>query len=83
MKRFSFSDMNRLSGEILETALSEPVALTKYGKERLVIIPADRYRSLASGAEPTAFTLAGAPDAIHDELMAGLDIVLGDEPGDA
>lgn len=83
MKRFSFSDMNRLSGEILEAALSEPVALTKYGKERLVIVPADRYRSLTSGARQTAFTVEGSPDAVNDELMAGLDAILADEPRDA
>ncbi|TCR03932.1 hypothetical protein EDF70_10227 [Neorhizobium sp. JUb45] len=29
MKQFSFSDMNRVSGKILETELIEPVALTK------------------------------------------------------
>lgn len=83
MKRFSFSDMNRLSGEILETALSEPVALTKYGKERLVIIPADRYRALAGAPRQTAFTLEDAPDDIHGELIDGLDAILADEPRNA
>ncbi|WP_246617930.1 hypothetical protein [Rhizobium populisoli] len=33
MELFSFSDMNRASGEILEAALIEPVTLTKRGKE--------------------------------------------------
>ncbi|MCJ2014087.1 prevent-host-death protein [Methylobacterium sp. J-076] len=83
MKRYSFSDMNRLSGEILETALSEPVALTKYGKERLVIIPADRYRSLTGRLPQTAFTLEDAPDTVHAELMEGLDSILADEPRNA
>ena len=83
MKSFSFSDMNRLSGEILEAALSEPVALTKYGKERLVIIPADRYRALAGASRPTAYTLEGAPDDVHGELMDGLDAILADEPRNA
>lgn len=83
MKSYSFSDMNRLSGEILEAALSEPVALTKYGKERLVIIPADRYRRLAGIPRQTAFTVDGAPDAVNDELMEGLNSVLMDEPRDA
>ena len=78
MKQFSFSDMNRLSGEILETALTEPVALTKYGKERLVIVPADRYRSLVGDVKPTAFTIDDAPDDVHAELMGGLDAILTD-----
>ena len=83
MKRYSFSEMNRLSGEILEAALSEPVALTKYGKERLVIIPAEHFRALAGGSRQTAFTLDDAPDAIHDELMDGLDALLADKPRNA
>lgn len=32
MKQFTFSDMNRASGEALETALVERVGLTKHGK---------------------------------------------------
>ncbi|QGM98760.1 hypothetical protein [Methylocystis parvus] len=75
MKQFSFSDMNRLSGEILENALSEPVALTKYGRERLIILSADRYRQLVGRPQP-AFTLEGAPDNVHDELMRGLDAII-------
>lgn len=79
MKSFSFSDMNRLSGEILEAALTEPVTLTKYGKERLVIIPADRYRAIIGTTPVTAYTLESAPDAIHSELMKGLDAILSTE----
>ncbi len=79
MKSYSFSDMNRLSGEILETALSEPVALTKYGKERLVIVQAERYRSLAGLPRQMAFTVEGAPNAVNAELMDGLAAILGDE----
>ncbi len=79
MKSFSFSDMNRSSGEILEAALTEPVALTKYGKERLVIIPADHYRAITGRRTSTAYTLEGAPDDIHAELMNGIDAILADE----
>lgn len=83
MKYYSFSDMNRLSGEILETALSEPVALTKYGKERLVLLSIDQYRKWDARGRQTAFTVEGAPDGINDELMEGLDGLLADEPKDA
>lgn len=51
MKQFTFSDMNRASGEILEAALVEPVSLTKRGKDKLVILTAEQipkaYRSFA------------------------------------
>jgi hypothetical protein len=41
MKQFTCSEMNQASGEILEAALIEPVALTKRGKKKLVILTAE------------------------------------------
>jgi prevent-host-death family protein len=82
MKQYTFSDMNRLSGEILEAALTEPVVLTKHGKEKLVILTASRYRHLAGQPASTAYTLEGAPDEVHNELMAGLDSLLAGPPLD-
>lgn len=82
MKQFTFSDINRLSGEILEAALTEPVVLTKHGKEKLVILPAARYRQLAGQPQSTAYTLEDAPDKVHNELMAGLDSLLADRAPD-
>lgn len=35
MKKFTFSDLNNASGEILDAAMIEPVALTQNGAERL------------------------------------------------
>jgi prevent-host-death family protein len=76
MKRYTFSDMKRVSREILETALSEPVALTKRGKEKLVIIPAVQYRKLVAHPNTVAYALQNAPDNVHGELMRGLDAIL-------
>jgi len=47
MKQYSFSDMNRSSGEILEMAMIEPVVLTKHGKEKLIVLSARDYHRLA------------------------------------
>lgn len=81
MKQFTFSDMNRASGEILETAMIEPVALTKRGKEKLIILSATRYRQLVGSSHAAAYTLENAPDEVHDELMSGLEsIITGDKP---
>jgi prevent-host-death family protein len=81
MKQFTFSDMNRQSGEILETALIEPVALTKRGKPKLVILSAAQYRQLVGQSHAVAYTLEDAPDDVHSELMRGLDaIISGDKP---
>ncbi len=73
--------MNRSSGEILEAALIEPVALTKRGKEKLVILSASAYERSGQG-HTKAYGLEDAPDAVHDELMAGLDSILDEKAPD-
>lgn len=82
MKQFSFSDMNRVSGEILETALIEPVALTKRGKERLVILTTDAYQRLLGSPQAQVFGLYDAPEDVHRELMTGLDEILSESKTD-
>ncbi|RRI05865.1 prevent-host-death protein [Mesorhizobium tamadayense] len=83
MKQFTFSDMNRVSGEILETAMIEPVALTKRGKEKLIILSATQYRQLVGSSHAVAYTIEGAPDEVHDELMSGLESIITGEKPDA
>lgn len=79
MKQFTFSDMNRASGEILEAALIEPVTLTKRGKDKLVILTAEQYRKLIGRSHTVAYDLMDDPEDIHRELMTGLeDIIEGD-----
>jgi len=80
MKQFTFSDMNRASGEILEAALVEPVTLTKRGKDKLVILTAEQYRKLIGRSHTIAYSLMDAPEDVHQELMSGLeDIIEGDK----
>lgn len=76
MKQYTFSDMNRASGEILEAAMIEPVALTKRGKQKLVILTADAYERLKGEQHTKAYLLEDAPDDIHNELMEGIDAIL-------
>lgn len=77
MKQYTFSDMNRSSGEILEAALIEPVVLTKYGKEKLYVLSARDYYRMRGEPNPTkAYSLYDAPEAVHNELMSGLDAIL-------
>ncbi|NTB87689.1 type II toxin-antitoxin system prevent-host-death family antitoxin [Agrobacterium tumefaciens] len=77
MKQYTFSDMNRASGEILEAALIEPVTLTKRGKDKLVILTADQYRKLIGSSHTKAYDLLDAPQDVHQELMTGLDDIMG------
>ncbi len=76
MKQFTFSEMNRSSGEILEAALIEPVVLTKHGKEKLFVISAREFHRLRGEVSTKAYSLRDAPEAVRDELMAGIDAIL-------
>jgi prevent-host-death family protein len=77
MKQFTFSEMNRASGEILDAALVEPVTLTKRGKDKLVILTAEQYRKLIGRSHTQAYGLLEAPEDIHHELMTGLEDIIG------
>lgn len=79
MKSYTFSDLNRQSGEILDAALIEPVALTKRGKEKLVIVPAKLFRQLNQNHIRT-FTVENAPDYVHELLLQSLDDLISPEP---
>lgn len=57
MKQFTFSDLNRAPGEILDMALVESVALTKRGKEKIVTLSVDTYQQLIGGMHATVYTL--------------------------
>lgn len=46
MRQFSFTDVNRQPGEVLDAAMDQPVLLTRRGKEKLVIVRAELFRSL-------------------------------------
>jgi prevent-host-death family protein len=73
MKSFSFSDLNRQSGEVLDAALAGPVKLTKRGKPKIVMMPVEEFERLTV---PRAYTIENAPDHIRDMLMEGLDEIL-------
>lgn len=80
MKQFTFSEMNRSSGEILEAALVEPVVLTKHGKEKLFVLSAREFHRLRGDASNQAYSLHDAPADVHDELLAGIDAILAPKP---
>lgn len=77
MKQYTFSDMNRSSGEILEAAMIEPVVLTKHGKEKLFVLSARDYHRMRGEPSPTkSYSLHDAPEDVRQELMSGLDAIL-------
>lgn len=75
MKTFTYSEMNRTPGEILDIALVEPVMLTKRGKGKLVVMSAVQYEILAFGP---AFSMDNLPEALRDAILETLDQSIAD-----
>lgn len=77
MRDFSFSDVSRRSGDILDAALVEPVALLKRGKPKIVMMPIEQYellRQAARSAKPAeVWTLAEASPEELDRMLAALE----------
>jgi hypothetical protein len=55
------------------------VSLTKRGKDKLVILTADQYRRLIGSSHTRAYNLLDAPQDIHQELLTGLDDIIGSD----
>lgn len=79
MKRFSFTDVNKTPGQILDEAMKGPVTLTKHGRECLVIVSAERFRELV-GERSTraAYSIHDAKSPHAEELREALDETLKD-----
>ncbi|MGL4489026.1 MAG: type II toxin-antitoxin system prevent-host-death family antitoxin [Rhizobiaceae bacterium] len=46
MRNFSLTELSRGSGAIVDAAFAGPVTLTKHGKAKLVMLPAELYEEL-------------------------------------
>ena len=69
MKKFSFSELNRHPGEVLDAALAAPVTLTKRGKPKLVVMPVESWKILSRGK---AYSMQDAPQDVVDLLEEAL-----------
>jgi prevent-host-death family protein len=77
MKTYSFTDVSKTPGVVLEEALKSPVVLTKRGKEKLVVVPAQYFRRLTGRPHAEAYSIHELPDEIAKQLDEGLDAILG------
>lgn len=89
MRKFSFSDVNRQPGEVLDAALAAPVTLQKRGRDRLVLLSVAEYERLLaasaatrSGAGRAAHSLDTAPQEDLELLERELAEILADAPDD-
>ncbi|MFG5379640.1 hypothetical protein [Yoonia sp. R2-816] len=74
MKQYPSADITRKSGEILETALRAPVAITKYRRTKYVLMSAEHYEALRKGQDTReVFELSTVPDDVRSEMLEGID----------
>lgn len=82
MKTFSFSDLSRKSGDVLDAALAGPVSLIKRGKPKVVMLPVDEYQKLVDGSSGRqAFSIDTASDEDIATLVEGFQKILDDSEG--
>jgi prevent-host-death family protein len=83
MKTFSFSDLSRNSGDVLDAALAGPVSLMKRGKPKVVMLPVEEYRKLMDGSGAReAFSLDTAGDDDIAALAEGFQKILDNSESD-
>jgi prevent-host-death family protein len=79
MKTFSFSDLSRKSGDVLDAALAGPVSLMKRGKTKVVMLPVDEYQKLIDGSgSRQAFSLDTASHRDIEALVMGFQKIVDD-----
>ena len=86
MKEFTFSDLSRRSGDVLDAAMVGKVSLAKRGKAKVMMMPMDEYERLermaAGRRERNAFTLVDAPEEDLKNLATGFQQILDDARSD-
>ncbi len=75
MKSYSMSDLQRAQGDVVDTAAREPVALTRRGKTRLVLMSKEHYEQLTKAVEDPrrAFHWYELPDGLTSTLTGAIE----------
>ena len=67
MRSVSAQELQRNIGEVQDIALREPIAITRRGKERLVLMSIDEYKRLAA-RDRKALAVEDMPDSVIDAV---------------
>jgi prevent-host-death family protein len=74
MKHFPSSAITRDSGELLHSADTEPVAITRYSRPRYVLMSVDHYERLkAAGDTRRSYAVSDMPGDVAELLEKGLN----------
>ena len=78
-KTYTTTDLNKQSGNVLDDASRGPVALTRRGKTRFVILSAERYERLTKTGDTRR---AYAADDMPPEMMEAMLKAMADHAGE-
>ena len=67
MPKITAQDFRRHFGRYQDTALHEPVEITRHGRSHLILVSADEYRRLKS-RDRRAYAAAELPETLLDEV---------------
>ena len=82
MPSFTLTELGNKSGEIVEAAFRGPVDITSRGKRKFVLLTADKFDKLKSGAITQRAYHADDLSAVErDNFLAGLDQIAASESG--
>ena len=82
MSSFTLTELGNKSGEIVEAAFRGPVEITSRGKRKFVLLTADQFDRLKSGANSQrAYHVDDLHPAERDYFLAGLDQIAASESG--
>lgn len=78
MKSYPSTEMKQSLGDVLSAASREPVAITRHGKPRFVLMSIEEFERRQSLDPRRAYGLDDAPDEVVDMLLAALTQQLGE-----
>jgi antitoxin Phd len=82
MPSFTLTELGNKSGEIVEAAFRGPVDITSRGKRKFVLLTADKFDKLKSGAiTQRAYHADDLSAAERDNFLTGLDQIAASESG--
>ncbi len=82
MPSFTLTELGNKSGEIVEAAFRGPVDITSRGKRKFVLLTADQFDRLRSGANSQrAYHVDDLYPAERDYFLTGLDQIAAAESG--
>jgi len=73
MARYSLTDLNNRSGEVVEAAYSGPVDITSRGKRKFVIMTAAQFDRLVGKSAQRSYHVEDLTDRERQEFTAAMD----------